>query len=201
MSARHARRRWLAVLLAGAAGCAALQQLAALRQVEFGLAGVGRGMLAGIPLSRIASYQDLTAADAGRVALALSRGELPLEFQLDVRAENPAGNGTAATMTRLAWTLLLDGKETIHGALDSAVTLPAGQAVLIPLRMRLDLRRFFDGPAQDLVNLAAAAAGLRADPTRIVLRAVPTITTPLGPITYPSPVTIVSRTVGGPGTD
>ena len=47
--------------------------------------------------------------------------------------------------------------------------------------------------------LATALAGLNADPTRISLKAVPTIDTPIGPISYPNPVTIVSRTVGGSG--
>jgi hypothetical protein len=58
---------------------------------------------------------------------------------------------------------------------------------------------FFSGSAESLLNLAAGIAGLRADPTRITLRAVPSIDTPLGPITYPTPITIVSRTVGGDG--
>jgi hypothetical protein len=57
--------------------------------------------------------------------------------------------------------------------------------------------QFFDGPAESLVNLAASIAGISSDPTRIALRGVPTIDTPLGRISYPSPITIVSRTVGG----
>jgi hypothetical protein len=93
--------------------------------------------------------------------------------------------------------LFLNDKETINGVLDTTLTLPPGQPVNIPFQMRLNLLQSFSGPAQDLVNLAAAAAGLRSDPTKISLRAVPTINTPLGPITYPSPITIVSRTVGG----
>jgi hypothetical protein len=179
------------------AGCAALQQIAALRQVDFSLAGVQRGRLAGVELSRIANYRDLGAIEAGRIALALARKDLPLEFQLDVRAENPPDNRVTATMVRLAWTLLLDDKETIHGVIDTTYTLPPGQPVTLPFQMRLNLLEFFDGPVEDLVNLAAGLAGLNADPTRITLRAVPTIDTPVGPISYPNPITIVSRTVGG----
>ncbi len=87
-------------------------------------------------------------------------------------------------------------KETINGVLDSSLVLPPGQPVVIPLLMRVNLRDFFSGPAESLVNLAAGLAGLNADPTRIALRAVPTIDTPVGPIGYPSPITILSRTVG-----
>jgi hypothetical protein len=190
--------RRCALLLALLAGCATLQQLAALRQVDFALLGVRDGRLAGIELSGIRSYSDLSAADLARVALGLARKELPLDFRVEVQAENPADNKVTATMIKLAWSLLLDDKETIHGVLDSSIAIPPGQRVVIPLGMRLNLIEFFDGPAQSLVDLAAAIAGVRADPTKVTLRAVPTINTPFGPINYPTPITIVSRTVGGP---
>lgn len=193
------RRVSIPLMLVFLGGCAALQQLAALRHVAFSLAGVQDGRLAGVPLARIASYRDLTATDMARFALAVANGEMPLEFRLDVLADNPAENRTTATLVRLAWTLLLDDKETINGVLDTTYTLPAGEPVILPLRMRLNLVDFFEGSAESLVNLAAGLAGVRADPARITLRAVPTIETPLGPISYPTPITIVSRTVGGPG--
>jgi hypothetical protein len=185
----------LAVLV-GVAGCATLQQIAALRHVDFALAGVQNGRLAGVRLDRIASYRDLSTVEIGRLALAVARDDLPLSFTVDLKAENPVGNSTTATMVRLAWTLLLDDKETIRGVLDSSYTLPPGQPVTIPLQMSLNLAQFFDGPTESLIDLAAGLAGVRADPTRITLRAVPSIDTPIGRMDYPSPITIVSRTVG-----
>jgi len=191
------RRVFAILLMSSFCACATLQQVAALRQVTFALAGVREGRLAGVALARIASYQDLTAVEIGRLTLAIARNDLPLAFRVDVRAENPADNGTTATMVRLAWSLYLDDKETINGVLDTSYVLPPGQPVVIPLQMTLNLLQFFDGPAESLVDLAAGLAGLHADPTRIALRAVPSINTPLGPIAYPSPITIISRTVGG----
>ncbi|HXY68159.1 MAG TPA: hypothetical protein VEH62_01835 [Gemmatimonadales bacterium] len=183
--------------LAALAGCATIRQLTALRRVDFSIAGVEDGRLAGVELRRIAAYDDLGPLDVGRIALAVTRRDVPLDFRVMVRADNPADNGTAATVVKLAWTLLLDDRETIHGVLDTAVTIPPGETATIPLPMRVNLREFFDGPARSLVDLAASVAGLGSRPTRIAVRAVPTIDTPLGPITYPSPITIVSRTVGG----
>ena len=192
------RRFALPLLLLGVVGCAALQQVLALRHVEFNLDGVRNGRLAGIDVNRVRSHRDLSAVDLGRIALALGRNDLPLEFQVDVGAHNPTDNQTAATMTRLAWTLYLNDRETINGLVDSSVTMPAGANTVIPIRMRLNLLEFFDGSAQDMVDLVASLVGLEADPTRVTLRAIPTITTPLGPITYPSPITIVNRTIGAP---
>lgn len=190
-------RRILGIaLLTGLIGCAALQRVAALRNVSFALDGVRDGRLAGVRLDRIATYRDLSTVEVGRIALAIARDQVPLSFTVNLRADNPAENGATATMVKLAWTLFLDDKETIHGVLDSSYALPAGQSVNIPLQMSLNLSEFFDGPTESLIDLAAGLAGVRADPTRITLRAVPTIDTPFGPMSYPSPITIVSRTVG-----
>jgi hypothetical protein len=193
---RH-RRSGVMFAVVICAACATLQQIAALRQVHFDLAGVRNGRLAGIDVSRIRSYSDLTPVDAGRLALAVARKDLPFDFVVDVSALNPPENRVTATMVRLAWTLLLNDKETISGVVDTTLTLPPGTAVGIPMSMRLNLFQFFDGPAQSMVDLAASIAGVSGDPTRVSLRAVPTIDTPIGRISYPSPITIVSRTVGG----
>jgi hypothetical protein len=83
-------------------GCATLQQLAALRNVTFLLTGVQDGALAGVPLTRIASYRDLTIGDIGRLSLAVTRRDVPLDIQINVGATNPADNRTTATMARLA---------------------------------------------------------------------------------------------------
>ena len=195
--ARTRRTLALAAVAVTLAGCVTLSRLTALKRVDFSIAGVEDGRLAGVELRRIANYEDLSALEIGRIALALSRRDVPLDLRVTIRADNPADNRTAATLVKLAWTLLLDDKETVSGVLDTTVTMPPGETAYIPLPMRVNLRQFFDGPAQSLVNLAASAAGLSSRPTRIAVRAVPTINTPLGPITYPSPITIVSRTVGG----
>jgi hypothetical protein len=179
------------------AGCATLSNLASLAQVAFSLSGVQDGRLAGVSVARITAYRDLSLLDVGRLTLAVVRKDVPLDLQVNVLATNPAGNQATATMAKLAWTLLLDNKETVSGVLDTVVTLPTGQPVTIPLKVRVNLYEFFGGSAESLLNLAAGLAGLNADPTRITLRATPTINTPIGPIAYPTPITIATRTVGG----
>jgi len=181
----------LLVALAAVGGCATLQQIAALRNVEFAIDGVGDGRLAGIDLTRVRSADDVSAIDAARVAAGLAEHELPLEFTVDVRAENPAENATTARMVRLAWTLLLDDRETISGVIDREVTLPPGEPRVIPVRMNLNLVEFFDGNASELLNLGLRFAGARSESSDVRLRATPTIETPLGPMNYPATITIV----------
>ncbi len=196
-------RLLLLLLVAGTTSCATLQQvvplqqMAALRRVTFNLGAVDDPRLAGVPIARIASFRDLGATDVARLALAATGGEFPLEFSLNVRAQNPADNRAAATMVRLGWTLLLDDKETIRGVLDSSYAIPPGQTVNIPLRMRVDLRQYFEGGAEQLVNLAAGLVGVRADSTRVALEVLPRIDTPFGPMDYPSPIRVIQHTVAG----
>jgi hypothetical protein len=192
-------RSWflIAAVVGAAGGCTGLQQLAALRHVDFSLAGIVGGRLAGIDLTRITSYNKLTALDAAKVAVALGRKDLPLEFTLNVRAENPSDNKVTAKLIKMGWALFLDDRETISGVTNQVVELPPGQPQIMPMVMRLNVLQFFNGPAQDIFDLAVALAGADPDAKKISLKAVPTIDTPLGPMSYPSPITIVSRTVGG----
>lgn len=181
-----------AASLIAAAGCATLQQIAALRQVEFAIDGVETGRLAGIDLGRVRSADDVSPGDAARLAAGIANDDLPLEFTVNVRAENPSDNRTTARMIRLGWTLLLNDRETISGAVDREVVLPPGEPRIIPIGMRLDLIEFFEGNGRDLLNLALRFAGADAEPTNVKLRAEPTVETPVGPIVYPATITIVA---------
>ena len=119
---------------------------------------------------------------------------MPLSFTLNVGASNPAANSVNARLVQLDWTLLLDNTETISGIFNDERVIPPGSEVVLPISMELDLVRFFGRNAQDLVELAAAVAGQGTK--EIALRARPTVTTPLGPITYPSEITILRQDVG-----
>lgn len=185
-------------MLLAVGGCTGLQQLAALRNVTFSLQGVAGGRLAGIDLARVVNYSKLSPLDVAKVVVALGRKDLPLEFTLNVGGENPAGNKVTARMIRMGWSLFLDDRETVSGIFDQPISLPPGQVTTFPMTMRVNLLQFFDGPAQDLFDLAVAIAGASPDAKKISLKATPTIDTPLGPMSYPSPITIVSRTVGSP---
>jgi Amt family ammonium transporter len=59
-----------------------------------------------------------------------------------------------------------------------------------------DLIDFFEGSAQDLVELALSLSGQGGSPREVTLRATPSVDTALGPISYPQPITIVSQEIG-----
>lgn len=184
------------VLLATVPGCATLQELAALRNVEFALGRVSGLRLAGIDLGGIRSFNDLSLQEATRIGLAVSRNELPMEFRLHVLAENPANNTVNARLVEMDWVLLLQDRETLSGVFHREVVLRPGEPTDVPLDISLDLLEFFQGSAGDLLELALALTGQGGAPKDVALQATPTIRTPLGPMRYPRPITILHEEVG-----
>jgi hypothetical protein len=168
-----------------------------LSRCTFKLDNVTDFSLAGIPLG---SKSKVSLTDGVKLLAGFAQNDLPASFTLNVAAVNPNdGRGgtraSSATMTSFAWTLLLDSTVTINGDIGSPITIPGtGQQVLIPLRMQLNLVQFFKQRGYEhILNLALALGGVGGSPSRITLRAKPTIQTDLGPITYPGEIDIVDK--------
>jgi len=174
-----------------------LQQIAALRQVDFSVDRLSNVRLAGVDLARVRSYSQLSAVEAAHLATAVAQRTLPLELTIHLSALNPEDNSVDARLVRMDWTLLLQDRETLSGTLADETLLRRGQSTDVPLAVSLDLVDFFQGSAQDLFALAVSIANPNAAPTDVALRATPTVDTALGPIRYPREITIVHREVGG----
>ena len=179
------------------AGCRTLRQVAALRSVRFNIDQVADVEFAGVSLGDTYESGELSASEGAYIMRTLAQGEAPLEFTLHLDATNPAENDVTARLVEMDWTLLLDGTETVSGTFDQEVALPPGTTKDLALGIQLDLFRFFERGAQDLVELALAVAGAGGEPTDITLRATPVIDTIIGPIRYPEPITITLERVGG----
>jgi hypothetical protein len=195
-----------AIVLAGClafSSCATLGNMASvlanLQHLKFKIASVRDFRLLGLDISGRSKLTDFGATDILKVAQSYSAKKLPVSFVMDVLAVNPNdGTGgttkTTSTLTGLECRLLIDGKPTVTGNIESPVEIPGtGQESVIPLRLSLDLLEFFtDKRYEDLVGMALAIGGRNGSAARLSLDAQPTVSTPVGPITYPGRITIVS---------
>ena len=183
--------------------CAALDQMASvlanLKRLQFKVSGVRDFRLLGLDLGGKTKISDFTAMDALRLVDSYRAKRLPVDFVVDVLAVNPNdGTGgttkTASTLTGLECRLLIDNQPTVTGNIDNPIEIPGtGQESVIPIRISLDLLEFFgDRRYEDVLGLALAIGGRSRSAARISLDAQPTVSTPLGPITYPGRITIVS---------
>jgi hypothetical protein len=194
---RHVRAAVALCALAGLSGCATLQQLTALRRVDFSLAGTAESTLAGVPIQSTRSFSDLSTLQVARLAAALAQGSLPFKTVLQVQASNPSDN-VQARLLKLDWTLFLDDQKTVSGEVEKEYVLPPGQPVTVEVPVQLDLLEFFHDQLHELVDLALAATTGEGGTHTMRLDATPSINTSLGPIRYPEPISI-EKTVGGSG--
>jgi hypothetical protein len=190
-------------------GCATLQQiqdtLVNIKRLQFKLDSVTPGNLAGINLAAIDGPAKLSIPDGLKLVSAFKQKSLPLSMTLNVAAKNP-NDGTggssqkSALLKALAWTLKIDGKETISGDIPNPIEVPGtGQATVIPLQMSLDLYKFFsDQGYESLLNLALAVAGQKGSTARITLTAVPTVSVAGIALKYPGQVEIVDKEFTNP---
>lgn len=197
---RSALVRLGAVIMVAVAvtGCQAIREVANLRKVDFAIDRVTNAELAGVDVSSVQNYSDLGARDMLRLSAAIAEGRMPLSFTLHLNARNPADNDVNARLTQMDWTLVLEDRDTISGTFDQETVLRPGEPRDVPIALTVDLVDFFDNNLRDLVNVALAAGG-NGPPANVKLRARPTVQTKIGPIRYPSAITIVSRDVGRSG--
>jgi hypothetical protein len=152
------------------------------------LASVEKVTLVGIPLQGSASQIGL--GNIIRLQQAFATGTLPLSFTLDVEVKNP--NASVAGMSRMEWSLFLDGNPLAAGVVEQALSVPPNDGVgTLPLAVGLDLKKVFSGRSLDsMVDLAKTVAGEGAQPTRLTLQVKPSMTVGGRTVPYPGTLTV-----------
>lgn len=158
--------------------------------------------VAGIQLD---SLENLSVEQIAAVVSIWASGSCPVEFTLNIGIFNPNDGSTGpdiipATLTSLLWDLYLDGDSgdsfdttwVASGIMSEELEVPgSGETVILPLDISLDAFVVMGamGPLE-FIDLALAIggidSGLRDEDHlgRVLVAAVPTITTPFGPMTY-----------------
>jgi hypothetical protein len=182
----------LILILVLFSACSVLQQtseIAALTKCEFRIESARNMKLAGVNIQDKSSLSELTMMEMAKIGSVLAGGTLPLTFDLNVQVKNP--NPGLAAMNKLDWILIIDDIEMTRGILNQRVEIPANAITSLPVAMSLDLMKSLSGKSGDaLINFALNLAGTGSRPTRIKLKAKPTIMIGTKPIEYPGYITI-----------
>lgn len=175
-------------------GCDVLKQateMVNLSKCEFRLSSVDQLRLAGVNIQQVHKLSDLNLLDAAKITTAAMSGSaLPLNFTLNVEVKNP--NTATAGLSRLDWILLIDDIEMVSGTNEQRVQIPAnGGTAMLPLTIGVDLKQVLKGKSGDAIaNFGLNLAGAGNKPTRITLKAKPTIMVGSVPVSYPGYLTI-----------
>lgn len=178
--------------------CSVYESFTNLSRLQFKVGDVNGFQINGVSISNKSKLGDFNPLDLLNLSSAFAQGTLPTSFILNVDAKNP-NDGTGgykksdATLQNFKWRLFLDDKETISGDIAQPVTIPGtGDVTTIPIRINLDLIKFFkDKGYESIINLALALGGNQGSSSKISLYATPTVSSPLGNITYPGELKLV----------
>jgi len=165
--------------------CAFLKEIGALGKCEFRMGTLERPMIAGIEVSKINRFSDLSLSETAAVGSSVLKGELPLTFTLNIEARNP--NPATAALNRLEYIAFIDDVEMARGLFDRRVEIPPGDGITtIPLQLSTDLVRILDKESRAaLFNFGLNLADASNRPTRVTLKIKPTIMIGMAEIVYP----------------
>ncbi|MBN1187777.1 MAG: hypothetical protein JXB49_36225 [Bacteroidales bacterium] len=165
--------------------CRTLREAKTLSKCEFKLGSLEKPELAGIKLYEIKKFSDLSIKDMGKLTSALARGELPLEFVLNLEVKNP--NTKKAGVNKVEWIAFIDDVEICKGNLEERIEVePNGGTAVIPLHINTNLNESTSyESAMALVNFGLNLADASHYPTRVTLQIKPTISFGKKMITYP----------------
>ena len=179
--------------------CSIFKQITNISRLKFKLNGISGFTISGINLSAKSSIRDFNVFDSAQLLNSFTKGSLPVSFVLNIEAHNPNDGGgyprQDLDIVDFKWRLIIDDVETLSGNIVRPISVPGtGETTIFPITIELDLYKFFRERGFDnVINLALAIGGKNPNLSKIVLKAQPTIQTPLGKIQYPNEIDIIDK--------
>jgi hypothetical protein len=152
---------------------------------DFRLSTVDNIRLAGVNVQNVTNFSNLSIMDVARITSAYASNQIPLSFNLNVEVKNP--NKEKAVMNGMEWIVLIDNIEMTRGQVSNRVeVMPNNQTAIMPLTLSFDLKKVLTGKSADAVaNFGMNLAGSGNRPSRITLKAKPSVV--VGGMTFPYP--------------
>lgn len=172
------------------ASCRQVKELITLTKCDFRLATVENINMAGISVQKFKSFTDLSIMDGANLIASVAKGTLPLSLTLNVEARNP--NTKPAALNKLDWILLIDDIDVASGTTTKRVEIPPSNGTgIFPVQITTDLFKVLSGQSgKNMINFGLNLAGYGNRPTRIALKAKPTIMIGNSAVEYPGFITI-----------
>ena len=170
-------------------GCAILNELTALTKCEFKFHSAENPVIAGIKVSRINSYSDLSFMDGQRVVTTIMQRKLPFEITANVEVKNP-GMMTAA-VNQIEWIAYIDDIEISRGRVDRRIEIQPNATTLVPIRIDTDLFQYLEGDnPKTMLNFGLNLVDAGGQPTRLSMKIKPSVYVGGQVIPYPDYFTI-----------
>jgi hypothetical protein len=172
------------------ASCSQIKELTNLLTCDFRLASAENITLAGVNVQKLKSFSDLTLIDGASLLATVASGSLPLNFTLNVQARNP--NKEKAALSKLDWIAVIDNTQIASGTTTKRVEIaPNNGTGNFPLQISTDLVKLLSGQSgKNIINFGLNLVDAGNRPTRITLKAKPTVMVGSYAVQYPGYITI-----------
>jgi len=179
--------------------CSAYKTIVNTSGLKFRLKKVNNLTLAGIYLKNKSSVNDFSSLDLLKMTVSYAKKEMPISFNLIVEVLNP-NNGTGGypktnvIITSFPWRLMIDNKEIETGNIKSPITVPgkAGKTDF-SININFNLYKLFQYEGyHSLINFALNLKGFGNSLPKLILYAKPGLSTPIGDLSYPHELKIIS---------
>jgi hypothetical protein len=182
----HFTKSLLAVaLLATMASCAlpgASQDATAHHEPEFRVRAVEEASLNGLNVLPLHVPADMDLARRNQVIAGYVNKQLPLRVRVQLNAYNPGS--ASATITGISYTVMVDGRPLGNGRQVTAVNLPAGDSVRVPLTFEFNTYKFLGEDALPALRNFALGFG-DWQRQRVTVQVRPLLRAPKGHLSSP----------------
>ncbi|MFZ5940502.1 MAG: hypothetical protein ACOYXB_08005 [Bacteroidota bacterium] len=163
------------LLLLSLNGCGIIRNLSALSECEYRFHSARSPVVAGLDMSHVNSFSDLSFLDGSVILASILGGTLPFSITANIEVINP-GN-IKANVDQLSWIALIDNTEVARGTIGEHYELaPGGGRVIIPVKVEADLFDYLEGDnPRTMLNFALNLADAGGEPTRLSLKIKPSV--------------------------
>lgn len=167
------------------------KELRALEKCQYEIVSADSLYLAGTDVSQLIASQRIDMSRLPGVAMGFLSGNVPLSAVLNVKVTNPTN--TLAGIRQFAYIIEVEGHEVIDGTSDLPVRVPAGETVIVPVKLQGNVYKLLSN--QDILKRVIAFVQTRNTGTddglvNLTIKIKPTVALGNTEINYPGYINI-----------
>ncbi|WP_353181505.1 LEA type 2 family protein [Parapedobacter lycopersici] len=167
------------------------KELRALENCRYEFVSADSIFLAGTDVGRLIAGGRLDVGSLPGVALGFLNRDVPLSGLLQVRVTNPTRS--RAGIQQFAYKILIEDREVMDGTSDLPVIIPAGETVIVPVKLQANVYSFLsDRQTQGklLTFLKKVQNGQSDEKIKVSLKIKPTLALGNKQLNYPGYITV-----------
>ena len=188
----------MALLLAGCGVDRQARALRALEKCQYTFVSADSVLLAGTDVNKLIANGRVDISRLPGVAFGFLNRDIPLSGILNLRITNPTNH--LAGIQQFAYKIAIEGREVLDGTSDLPIEVPAGETVIVPVKLQTNVYKFLSDQ-QTLQKLLAfiqsARDGITDEQVNLTFSIKPTLALGNKQLNYPGYIRIDKQVDAG----